>query len=168
MQPHAISSPPFARGVGKRLGRAAWVGLFVLGLCFWGPALLRAKLGASTATDSSALDARASSIVAEPAPAVDAPATIPSPTASCRAAAAPTSRVVVTTTILGRSRRAAIVNGRLYREGDKIVAGSESYRLAGVSEDRIQLVALGPGAGAKRSVMLQPAPEPDRDPSGSH
>jgi hypothetical protein len=87
---------------------------------------------------------------------------------ACCPAAVLKSKLHVTTTILGKTRRAAIVNGRLYREGDKIVAGSELYRLAGVAEDRIELVALSPSAGAKRSVVLNPAPEMDRDPSGSH
>jgi hypothetical protein len=75
---------------------------------------------------------------------------------------------VVTTTIIGKTRRAAIVNGRLYREGDKIAAGRELYRLAGVAEDRIELEALAPSAGVTRSVILQPAPESDRDRSTSH
>ncbi len=81
--------------------------------------------------------------------------------------AALTSRLLVTTTILGKTRRAAIVNGRLYREGDKIVAGSEQYRLTSVAEDRIDLVALAPSAGTKRSVMLQTTAESKSDPSGS-
>jgi hypothetical protein len=170
VQLQAILAPRLARAGGTRLKQTGWIALFVLGLCFWVPALLKAKVGASATTDSSALDARTSPTSGSPAQTVEGPATIPSPSlaASCRATVVPTSRLVVTTTILGRSRRAAIVNGRLYREGDKIIAGSDLYRLAGVSEDRIDLVALGPGSGAKRSVMLQPARTSDRDPPGSH
>jgi hypothetical protein len=59
----------------------------------------------------------------------------------CQATCALTGRLVLTTTILGKTRRAAIINGRLYREGDKLVAGSELYRLASVAEDHIELVA---------------------------
>jgi hypothetical protein len=76
-----------------------------------------------------------------------------------------TNSLVVTTTILGKTRRAAIVNGRLYRQGDKIASGSELYRLSGVAEDRIELVSLG--TGAKRSVPLKAAPESNSDPSKS-
>ena len=61
------------------------------------------------------------------------------------------------------------MNGRLYREGDTIVAGSEHYRLTGVAEDRIELLAVGVAAGQKRSVLLPSASDPqsDRDSSGS-
>jgi hypothetical protein len=169
VQLDAISAPRIALAGGTRLKRIACIALFVLGLCFWVPALLRAKLGASAATENSTVDAAPPSDVASPTQIVAAPAAISSPAQSAFGPAAVLkSKLQVTTTILGKTRRAAIVNGRLYREGDKIVAGSETYRLAGVAEDRVELVALGPGAGAKRSVPLNPATETDRDLSGSH
>jgi hypothetical protein len=169
VQRRAILAPGSVPAGGRRLRRAAWIALFVLGLFFWIPILLRARLGASAVTDKSAVDAQARCSPALPAPIAESQPAIParSPTASCRPAAL-SSPIVVTTTILGKTRRAAIVNGRLYREGDKIAAGSELYRLAGVAEDRIELVALCPSAGAKRSVNLQAVPESDRDRSGSH
>jgi hypothetical protein len=169
VQLDSISASRVGPASGTRLKRAACIALFVLGLCFWVPALLRAKLGASSATESSTVDAAPLSDGASPPQIIEAPAAISSASqGACCPAAVLKSKLHVTTTILGKTRRAAIVNGRLYREGDKIVAGSELYRLAGVAEDRIELVALSPSAGAKRTVVLSPAPETDRDPSGAH
>ncbi len=163
----AQSDHSSARATGERLRRAAWIGLFVLGLCFWIPALVRARLGASAVTDTAAGDARMP--VTAPACLTETAATPPLASSHNEGhpVAALTSRLLVTTTILGKTRRAAIVNGRLYREGDKIVAGNELYRLTGVAEDRIDLVALAPSAGTKRSVMLQTTAESQGDPSGS-
>jgi len=163
----AVSEHLSARATGDRLRRVAWIGLFVLGLCFWIPALVRARLGASAVTDAAASDSRMP--VTTPACLTETAATTPiaSSQGEGHPVAALTSRLLVTTTILGKTRRAAIVNGRLYREGDKIVAGSERYRLTSVAEDRIELVALAPSAGTKRSVMLQTTAESESDPSGS-
>ncbi len=156
----------------RRLRRSAWIAVGVVGLCFWIPALVKAKLGATGLALKAAVSATAeaegqqSSDGASPT-ARAAPAPICSPTccaANCRAAVA-IRPLVLTTTIVGKTRRAAIVNGRLYREGDRIVAGSELYRLAAVAEDRIELVMLGSGGGTKRSVALKPAAESGRDPS---
>jgi hypothetical protein len=162
-------APASIRPRGKRLRRAAWITLFGLGLFFWIPTLLRARLGASAVTDKLTVGARADSTPLSPAPVKDVPPAIATvcPVTSCPIVEV-SSRLVVTTTIVGKTRRAAIVNGRLYREGDKIAAGRELYRLAGVAEDRIELVALGPSAGVTRSVILQPASESDRDRSASH
>jgi len=169
VQLHAISVPRIAAAGGAQLKRTAWIALFALGLCFWVPALVRAKLDASSAAENSTVEAAPSADSASPTQIGDVPEAIPSPLqGTCHAAAVLKSKLHLTATILGKTRRAAIVNGRLYREGDKIVAESELYRRAGVAEDRIELVALGPCAGAKRSVLLKPAPEADRDPSGSH
>ncbi len=162
---------PSARATGERLRRAAWIGLFVLGLCLWIPAVLRARLGASALTnDRSGGTANDAGTSPASGPGrMDEGATTPlaSSHSEKHAVAALTSRLLLTTTILGKTRRAAIVNGRLYREGDRIVAGSERYRLAGVAEDRIELVALSPSAGTKRSVRLEATPESDRDASGA-
>jgi hypothetical protein len=95
------------------------------------------------------------------APAIDLAA---SKSTSSRPLAVP-STLFVTTTILGKTRRAAIVNGRLYRQGDKIASGTELYRLSGVAEDRIELVSLG--TGAKRSVLLKATLKPNGDLSKS-
>jgi len=162
-------APAAIRPGGKRLKRAAWIALFGVGLFFWIPTLLRARLGASAVTDRLAVGARADSTPLLPASDKEVPSAIANvcPTASCPIVEV-SSRLVVTTTIVGKTRRAAIVNGRLYREGDKIAAGRELYRLAGVAEDRIELVALAPGAGVTRSVLLQPPAESNRDRSASH
>ncbi|HEV8003789.1 MAG TPA: hypothetical protein VGP63_28240 [Planctomycetaceae bacterium] len=162
-------APAAIRPRGKRLRRAAWIALFGLGLFFWIPTLLRARLGASAVTDRPTVAERVASAPLSPEPTKEVSPTIATvgPIASCPTVEV-SSRLVVTTTIVGRTRRAAIVNGRLYREGDKIAAGCELYRLAGVAEDRIELEALAPSAGVTRSVILQPAPESDRDRSASH
>lgn len=173
MQLRVISAPLPTRAGGKRLRQSAWIALFTLGLCFWIPALLRAKLGASAVTGNPAVEGQPSWIAGAAGPvgpALDPSATIVSSvsTGGCRATPTPSSPLIVTTTILGKTRRAALVNGRLYREGDRIVAASELYRLASVKEDRVELVSLAPCAGAKRSVMLRPTPDSDRAASGSH
>jgi hypothetical protein len=165
VQMDALLSPQPTRAAGNRLRRAAWILLFVFGLFFWIPALLRAKFGASASTGSPEQVAVAPSTIPSPLPTANGSTQSPMP--GRQATCAPMGRLVLTTTILGKTRRAAIINGRLYREGDKLIAGSELYRLAGVAEDHIELVAFGQQAGAKRSVMLQTAPESDRGPRGS-
>jgi len=69
-----------------------------------------------------------------------------------------TDGIRLTNTIVGRSRKAAIVNGRLYREGDRIVACGESYRLTSVAEDRIELVAqhARTGQSSRRIIRINP------------
>jgi hypothetical protein len=120
-------------------------------------------------TENAAVDAPPQADAVSSTQISEAPAAISSPSRSAgHASTLLKSKLHLTTTILGKTRRAAIVNGRLYREGDKIVAANELYRLASVAEGRIELVTLGPGAGSKRSVLLDPAAETDRDPSVSH
>jgi hypothetical protein len=89
-------------------------------------------------------------------------------TAAWEPAPALTSRLMLTTTIVGKTRRAAIVNGRLYREGDKIAAGNERYRLAAVADDRIELVGVGRIAGTKRQVHLDWSHESKVDQPAHH
>ena len=140
---------------------AAWTMVFVLGFCFWIPALLKARLGASAVTEDSAARANSSAApIADIAIAPGAESAVP--------VRAPKSPIVVAATVLGRTRRAAVVNGRLYREGDKIASGSELYRLASVAEDHIELVSLGPCGGVKSRVMLSIQAASVRDSSGSH
>jgi hypothetical protein len=164
VQPQVRSALLVFPAHGNRFRRTAWVLLFVLGLFFWIPVLLRARLGASASTQTPITAAPPST------PAVDASAAAPavSSTAVLEPAPALISHLVLTTTILGKTRRAAIVNGRLYREGDKIVAGTELYRLAAVDEDRIELVGLGRIAGAKRRLHLDCSRESTMNPSAHH
>jgi hypothetical protein len=166
----AKSEPALAQAIGNRLRRSTWILLLLLGLFLWIPALLRAKVGASAGTESSTVDVRNPAADVQSLRVAEAPATMHavSLAASRQAPPAIASRLVLTTTILGKTRRAAIVNGRLYREGDKIVAGSELYRLCGVAEDRIEVLALGRYPGAKHCVMLQSAAAQNPDPPGSH
>ena len=169
MQADSVSASRVGPASGTRLKRAACIALFVLGLCFWVPALLRAKLDASAVTENAAVDAPPQADAVSSTQISEAPAAISSPSRSAgQASTLLKSKLHLTTTILGKTRRAAIVNGRLYREGDKIVAANELYRLASVAEGRIELVTLGPGAGSKHSVLLDPAVVTDRDPSVSH
>lgn len=48
--------------------------------------------------------------------------------------------LILSTTILGKTRRAAVINGRLCREGDELLAGGETYRLASVALDHVELI----------------------------
>ena len=66
--------------------------------------------------------------------------------------------VVLTTTILGKTHRAAVVNGRLHREGDRIVIAGETFRLASVAEDRIELQPVGNHSASARSLIIRRAP----------
>ena len=63
--------------------------------------------------------------------------------------------VVLTTTILGKTHRAAVVNGRLHREGDRIVIAGETFRLASVAEDRIELQPVGNHSANARSLIIR-------------
>lgn len=160
---------PAVTGLAARLGtrprRVFWIATAVVGLCLVIPALVKARLSASAAPENASGGGRAAG-----SPGAVAAAEIsPAPPATCRPGVALPNRLVLATTIVGKTRRAAVVNGRLYREGDTIVAGSEQYRLAGVADDRVELVALGAGAGQKRSVVLPSAAAntSHRDPCGS-
>ncbi len=51
--------------------------------------------------------------------------------------------VVLTGTIIGKARRGAILNGRLYREGDTISAQGHRFRVATVSSERVVLARDG-------------------------
>ena len=67
--------------------------------------------------------------------------------------------VIVTATILGKSRRAAVVNGRVRREGDRFVVADELFRLVSVAEDRVELLRDGPESGGDRSLTVRTTPE---------
>jgi hypothetical protein len=164
VSPQADSALAAFPAPGHRLRRPVWILLFVLGLFLWIPVVLRAKLGASASTQTP------SAAVPSPTPAMEASAAAPAVSlpAACEPAPALTGRLVLTTTIVGKTRRAAIVNGRLYREGDKIVAGNERYRLAAVANDRIDLVGVGRSAGTKRQVHLDWSHESKVDQSAHH
>jgi len=64
---------------------------------------------------------------------------------------------VLTATILGKTRRAAVVNGRLHREGDRIIAAGELFRLTSVAEDRIELLRDGKELGGDRHLTVRMA-----------
>ncbi len=66
--------------------------------------------------------------------------------------------IVVTTTILGKTHRAAVVNGRLHREGDRIVIAGETFRLASVAEDRIELQTVGNHSASAHSLIIRRCP----------
>ena len=83
------------------------------------------------------------------------------PNANLTAASVPTlgkDVIVLTTTILGKTHRAAVVNGRLHREGDRIVIAGETFRLASVAEDRIELESVGSHSASARSLIIRRAP----------
>jgi hypothetical protein len=119
--------------------RTALILLVVLGLVFWIPPVLRATFEADTRA--------ANTIRAEltgDAPAISRSSSEPTtiklrPTRGDCGSRSEIDRFQVTATILGRTRRAAILNGRLFREGDRILAAGNSFRIAKVTEDRVEL-----------------------------
>ena len=56
--------------------------------------------------------------------------------------------IVLTATILGKTQRAAVINGRLRREGDAVMIADTCYRLTNVGEDHIELLRTGRPSGA--------------------
>jgi hypothetical protein len=145
--------------------RAAFIGLVLLGLVFWIPPLLRATVNDGTAGDAEAAAG------APDGPVRDASRSAESDAASCPPAAiaacgavrpansprSATEAIVLTTTILGKTRRAAVVNGRLHREGDRIAAAGELFRLTSVAEDRIELLRDGNDLGGDRHLTVRMA-----------
>jgi hypothetical protein len=138
---------------------AAFTVLVLLGLVFWIPPWLRATVGETgdgpTPPDDSPREALASDGEFTNAKLLE------TPQANLTAAnALPFSKdvFVLTTTILGKTHRAAVVNGRLHREGDRIVIAGETFRLASVAEDRIELQTVGNHSASARSVIIRRAP----------
>jgi hypothetical protein len=76
---------------------------------------------------------------------------------------ADTEGIVLTSTILGSARRAAIVNGRLYREGDRLLVGRTALRILKVGENQIEVVHDGKvhGRNHHRIIHIAPPAQPD-------
>lgn len=113
--------------------------------------VLRTTWNSTAAEDAAAR--RSSPLPAEPAE----PSLLASETDHTPVTQEPTTDdIKLTNTIIGRSRRAAIVNGRLYREGDRIVAWGVSYRLTNVADDRVELVAphARSGQSSRRIIRI--------------
>ena len=132
--------------------------LVLLGLVFWIPPWLRATVGETgdgpTPPDDAPREALASDGEFTTAKLLEAPhANLTT------ANALPFGKdvVVLTTTILGKTHRAAVVNGRLHREGDRIVIAGETFRLASVAEDRIELQTVGSHSAIARSLIIRRA-----------
>jgi hypothetical protein len=66
--------------------------------------------------------------------------------------------IVLTSTILGSSRRAAVINGRLYREGDRLVLSGDTFKLASVAENRIELQHDRKKTGRRTRVIVRTIP----------
>lgn len=143
--------------------RAAFTVMVGLGLVFWLPPLLRATVGDTDAVtglpDDSVRDTPSTSdgdVHAAQPPGIA--------TGDLRAAnpsRSGTDAIVLTTTILGKSRRAAVVNGRLHREGDRIVVVGELFRLASVAVDRIELLRDGKDSRGDRRLTIRMTPPHD-------
>ncbi len=138
---------------------AAFTVLVVLGLAFWIPPWLRATVGETgdgvTPSDDSPREALASDDEFTTTKLLEAP------DANLTATNAPHAckdMVVLTATILGKTHRAAVVNGRLHCEGDRIVIAGETFRLASVAEDRIELQPVGNHSASARSLIIRRAP----------
>ena len=137
---------------------AAFTVLVVFGLVFWIPPWLRATVGetgdALTTPDNSPREALANDgdfantkLLATP----DANRT------AANALPAGKERIVLTTTILGKTHRAAVINGRLHREGDRIAIAGDTFRLTSVAEDRIELQTVGNHAASAHSLVIHRA-----------
>jgi hypothetical protein len=140
-----------------------------LGLAFWIPPLLRATVWDGTVNDGTTAEADEAAGMSGGS---DRDA---SPSAECDAISGPkmaaargivraalsarsaSEAIVLTATILGKTRRAAVVNGRLHREGDRIVAAGELFRLTSVAEDRIELLRDGKELGGDRHLTVRMA-----------
>jgi len=135
---------------------AAFTVLVVVGLIFWLPDLLRATVFDTPETAGSLDDATRARETSSPAEGTDAIAKSSGTVADSFADTLPTvekprsatENLVLTITILGKLRRAAIVNGRLHREGDRILAAGELFRLTRVADDSVELLREGGDAGS--------------------
>jgi hypothetical protein len=148
-----------------------YVGLALAGLAFWIPPLLRATMSAgesstnptveSSSAEPHSLDASSldeSKLETTGLSRIDGTILISFASFATpdRSAAAPRSNpnaIVLTTTIIGALRRAAVINGHLYREGDNFSTRGESFQLANVFEDHIELVREGKGPGRHRVIV---------------
>jgi hypothetical protein len=137
--------------------RAAFTVMVVLGLVFWIPALLRATVG-----DGNEVAGQPEYSVADTPSTLDADISAAKPAAATtddsqagNSSRSGTDAIVLTAAILGKTRRAAIVNGRLHREGDRIAVAGELFRLTSVTEDRIELLRAGKGSEGDRHLTIR-------------
>jgi hypothetical protein len=139
---------------------AAFTVLVVLGLVFWIPPWLRATVAETgdgilppddAPREALASDGECTTTKLLEAPSANLTAASVSPLGK--------DAVVLTATILGKTHRAAVVNGRLHREGDRIVIAGETFRLASVAEDRIELQTVGSHAASARALVVRRAPQ---------
>jgi len=143
--------------------RAAFTVMAVLGLVFWITPLLRATVGdgdeVAGQPEYSVRDipSTADGDISAAKPAVAAIGNFPARNSSRSG----TDTIVLTAAILGKTRRAAIVNGRLHREGDGIAVAGELFRLTSVAEDRIELLRVGKDSGSERHLTIRMTPQHD-------
>ena len=143
--------------------RAAFIVLVLLGLGFWIPPLLRATVWDGTVADGDAVAGVPDGPVHDESGTAESDVSSGTARAGAAGVAVPaasssrsaTEAIVLTTTILGKTRRAAVVNGRLHREGDRIIAAGEVFRLTSVAEDRIELLRDGKDAGGDRHLTVR-------------
>jgi hypothetical protein len=142
------------------LTRAAFSLLVLLGLSFRLPPLLRATVGDAGETAGTPIDSAGTS-ASEP----DRAQTHSAASANGLCAACSTRLespgIVLTATILGKTRRAAVINGRLRREGDAVMVADTCYRLTKVGEDRIELLRTGRPSGGDRQLSIRLASSRD-------
>jgi hypothetical protein len=148
-----------------------YVGLAVAGLAFWIPPLLRATMSEGESSTNPTVESSSAEPHSLDASAIDESklemtrlsridgtmvisfASFAAPDRNAAALRSNPNAIVLTTTIIGARRRAAVINGRLYREGDKFSARGESFQLANVFEDHIELVREGKGPGRHRVIV---------------
>jgi hypothetical protein len=143
--------------------------LVVMGLVFWLPPLLRATVGdageAATVPDDSVPDDSVSHDSDHDTPISIGDFSGARPADADLFRAAPSrpaaDAIVLTTTIIGKTRRAAVINGRLHREGDRIAVAGESFRLSSVADDRVELLRDGKDSRGGRPLILRMTPPHD-------
>lgn len=137
--------------------RAAFTVMVVLGLVFWIPALLRATVG-----DGDEVAGQPEYSVPDTSSTSDGDISAAKPAAAktddsqaSNSSRSGTDAIILTAAILGKTQRAAIVNGRLHREGDRIAVAGELFRLTSVAEDRIEILRAGKGSEGDRHLTIR-------------
>lgn len=151
---------------GKKINwskHAALSALIGVGLVFGIPPLLRATVG-ETGQNSEALD---ESACASP-PISDGGAATPTGAditarALPRSDSCPAGRnaVVLTTTIVGKFGRAAVINGRLHREGDRLAIAGDMFRLTRVAIDQVEVIPDGDSSAVNRRLTIRTTSQRD-------
>jgi hypothetical protein len=154
-----LNPSALARAIGYAL-------LVLLGFALWIPALLHTRfrdaptspVASSTPADSAKRTHAFAEHGASARPGrFEHPTVISFATAHRTEGRRDPGEIILTATILGKTRRGAVLNGRLYREGDRVINRGEPYRLSAVLDDRVELSPIR-SSGHRRSLTVVPHP----------